>query len=217
MRKEMTILVAAALGGLLAASSTAQAKTVGYIFADINVPGSQPGSTGQNGLGMNNLGQVAGTYNDSSGDHNFLYTNGKYVTVPGAPGAVDTQIFGINDWGQMLGTAYYGNGSRDHFIDTHGKFTVIPDTISPVSINDRGDVLGFGALPLAPMVMASSTRRAFSPQLTCLAPLAPPLPPLTTSASSQERFATARDATPSSTQKASSPSSTSSTPRTSLL
>jgi uncharacterized membrane protein len=147
MRKEMTILVAAALGGVLAASSTSQAKTVGYTFTEINVPGSQPGSTGQNGLGMNNLGQITGTYNDSSGEHNFLYTNGKYVTVPGAPGAQDTQIFGINDWGQMLGTVYYGDGSHDHFIDTHGKFTLFPNPISPTSINDRGEVLGFGAFP----------------------------------------------------------------------
>ena len=112
MRKEMTIVAAAAIGGLLAASSTSQAKTVGYTFTDIDVPGSTPGSTGLNGLGMNNLGQVVGTYNDSSGDHNFLYTNGKYVTVPGAPGAFETHIFGINDWGQMLGTAYYSNGSK---------------------------------------------------------------------------------------------------------
>ena len=127
MRKEMTIVAVAALGGLLAASSTSQAKTVGYTFTEINVPGSQPGSTGQNGLGMNNLGQVTGTYNDSSGAHNFLYTNGKYVALPGAPGAFETHIVGINDWGQMLGIAYYSNGS-DNFIDTHGKFTVLPNT-----------------------------------------------------------------------------------------
>ncbi len=146
MRKEMTIVAVAALGGLLAASSTSQAKTVGYTFTEINVPGSQPGSTGQNGLGMNNLGQVAGTYNDSSGAHNFLYTNGKYVALPGAPGAFETHIVGINDRGQMLGIAYYSNGS-DNFIDTHGKFTVLPNTISPISINDRAEVLGFGAFP----------------------------------------------------------------------
>ena len=42
MRKEMTIAAVAALGGLLAASSTSQANTVGYTFTDINVPGSSP-------------------------------------------------------------------------------------------------------------------------------------------------------------------------------
>ena len=36
---------------------------------------------------------------------------------------------------------------HDNFIDTHGKFTVIPNAISPISINDRGEVLGFGAFP----------------------------------------------------------------------
>jgi hypothetical protein len=54
----LTILAAAALGGLLAAPSTSKVHALGYTFADINVPGG----TGFLGLGMNNLGQVVGTY-----------------------------------------------------------------------------------------------------------------------------------------------------------
>jgi hypothetical protein len=44
MRPTM-ILAAAALGGLLAASSTSRAYALGCTFTDIDVPGSQPGST----------------------------------------------------------------------------------------------------------------------------------------------------------------------------
>jgi hypothetical protein len=40
------ILAAAALGGLLAASSTSKVHALGYTFTVINVPGSEPESAG---------------------------------------------------------------------------------------------------------------------------------------------------------------------------
>ena len=65
---------------LTAQASTSEAHAFGYTFADINVPGSQPDSTDD--FGLNNWGQVVGTYNDSAGNFDgFLYTGGKYVTV----------------------------------------------------------------------------------------------------------------------------------------
>jgi probable HAF family extracellular repeat protein len=151
MRKETTILAAtAALGGLFALSPISKAYALGYTFADINVPGSEPGSTGFLGLSLNNLGQVVGTYFDDSGnDNGFLYSGGKYVTL-NAPGAIDTELFGINDLGQIVGTAAYSNGSVYNFIDTHGKFTSISDAISPLSgnaINDKDQVLGSLGFP----------------------------------------------------------------------
>jgi probable HAF family extracellular repeat protein len=137
------ILAATALGGLLAASSASKARDFGYTFTDINVPGSQPGSTGFLGLGMNNLGQVVGTYTDSAGNNDgFLYSGGKYVTVD-APGAIDTIVNSINDRGQILGTAFYSNGTSYNFIDTHGTFAVISNAISPQAINDRDQVFGY--------------------------------------------------------------------------
>jgi hypothetical protein len=63
------IVAAAALGGLLAASSTSKVHALGYAFTVIKVPGSEPGSTGFLGLGMNNLGQVVGTYIESAGSN----------------------------------------------------------------------------------------------------------------------------------------------------
>jgi uncharacterized membrane protein len=146
MRKEATILAAAAAVGSLLALSTSTADALGYTFTDINVPGSQPGSTGNfNGISINNLGQIAGTYIDSAGNFDgFLYTGGKYVTL-NAPGATGTFLEGINDLGQVVGTAFYSNGTSQNFIDTHGKFTVISDAISPLpenALNDKDEVLG---------------------------------------------------------------------------
>ena len=147
--RPIMILASLALGGLFATSSTSQAHAFGYTFTDLNVPGSQPYSTGYVGLGINNLGQIAGSYSDSAGNsHGFLYTGGKYVTVD-APGAMDTYVYGINDFGQILGTSYSSNGKSYVFIDTHGTFTDIADanTFFPLysSLNDRDQVLGEGA------------------------------------------------------------------------
>ncbi len=143
MRKGVTIFaVALGLNGALAAPS---AHALGYSFVDIDVPGSQAGSTGFFGLSLNNLGQVVGSYEDSAGNENgFLYSGGKYIAL-NAPGASGTFLDGINDFGQVVGTAFYSNGSGFNFIDTRGKFTVISNAISPLgsnAINDRDQVLG---------------------------------------------------------------------------
>jgi probable HAF family extracellular repeat protein len=141
--RPLIILAAAALGGLFAASSNLQARSFGYTFTDINVPGSQPDSTADTGL--NNLGQVVGTYNDSAGNSNgFLYTGGKYITVD-APGATNTFLFGINDFGQILGVSQNINtGKLDVFLDTHGTFSDVADAnaFNPLALNDRDQVLG---------------------------------------------------------------------------
>jgi len=115
----LMILAAAALGGLIAASSTSKAHALGYTFTDLNVLDSQPGSTGTfDGLAINNLVQIAGSYIDSSGNFDgSLYMGGKYVTAD-APDAIDTSIYGINDPGQAVGTASYSNGSSYDLIAT---------------------------------------------------------------------------------------------------
>jgi uncharacterized membrane protein len=143
-------LASVALGGLLGASSTSRADAFGYSFTDINVLGSQPGSTGEYGLGLNNLGQIVGSYFDSMGNsEGFLYTGGKYVTI-NAPGATDTYLYGINDFGQILGVSdNLSTGKIYVFLNTHGTFTNIADAnvFSPgySSLNDRDQVFGSGA------------------------------------------------------------------------
>jgi hypothetical protein len=60
--RPIMILAAAALGGLLAATSTSKALALGYTSTDINVPGTEPASTA--------------VYSDG-----FPYTGGKSVTI----------------------------------------------------------------------------------------------------------------------------------------
>jgi probable HAF family extracellular repeat protein len=58
-------------------------------------------------------------------------------------------VYGVNDWGQIVGVSQYSNGSAHVFLDTHGTFTTIadPNAFYPLfsSLNDRDQVFGEGA------------------------------------------------------------------------
>ena len=68
-------------------------------FTTIDVPGSF--STLANGI--NDAGQVVGTYTNSAGTFGFLESGGSYTTID-VPGATRTEANGINDAGQVVGT-----------------------------------------------------------------------------------------------------------------
>lgn len=80
---------------LSAASADAQ-----YVYTKIMVPGS----TFTEASGINNLGQVVGTFIDSVGiPHGFIYLNGVFTTVD-YPSAAHNYAFGINDAGSVVGS-----------------------------------------------------------------------------------------------------------------
>jgi probable HAF family extracellular repeat protein len=56
--------------------------------------------------GINNSGQIVGSYSDAAGDHGFLFDLGSYTTLD-VPGSAGTAVTGINDSGQIVG--YYSN------------------------------------------------------------------------------------------------------------
>ena len=90
-------LVCAALVG---AAARAEAQ---YSYTKIMVPGS----TWTEASGINNLGQVVGTYTDAAGTpHGFTYENGAYTTVD-FPAAAHNYAFGINDAGSIVGSLSY--------------------------------------------------------------------------------------------------------------
>jgi uncharacterized protein (TIGR03437 family) len=107
-----------------------------------------PGSTLTSVSGMNNSGQMVGTYQDSAGLHSFLRSSdGVTYTTITVPGASQTTATGINNLGQVVG--YYTNGSGGHgFLrSVDGTFTsfdapdAAPYTV-PSAINDRGEIVG---------------------------------------------------------------------------
>lgn len=70
-----------------------------------------PGSASTVRYGLNDLGQVVGTYDPGDGlQHGFLWTNGTTSTVD-YPGATSVTLDGINSQGVILGGATDANGS----------------------------------------------------------------------------------------------------------
>ncbi len=87
----------------------------GVLSAGTITPVSVPGSPTTYAFGINNLGQVAGSYTDQASGlgprHGFVYRDGTYTTFD-IPGATETLASGINDFGQVVG--YYVDGTGDH-------------------------------------------------------------------------------------------------------
>ncbi len=71
-----------------------------------------PGALATFALGINDPGEVAGSYNDATGNaHGFLLVRGSFSTID-FPGALDTLARGINNPGAIVG----------FYRDTTGKF-----------------------------------------------------------------------------------------------
>jgi probable HAF family extracellular repeat protein len=88
------------------------AHAIVYSFTRIDVPGAY----NTEAFGINNLGQIVGSYADSNstGPHGFLARAGKFSVID-VPGAVDTVASGINNLGQIVGS-YFLNGTRHGFV-----------------------------------------------------------------------------------------------------
>jgi probable HAF family extracellular repeat protein len=109
------------------------------------------GTTSTAALGINNAGQIVGSYSDSGlKGHGFLYTNGTYTALddPSA-NVVNTGASGINDLGQVVGL--YNTLTNVDFFQSFvfrysgGTYTtVIGGALSPnpTGINNAGDIIG---------------------------------------------------------------------------
>jgi len=76
---------------------------------------SFPGATVTEALGLNNLGQVVGTYTDAAGNpQGFIYSGGVFTPL-NDPGAIQTTVNGINNFGHIVGFALE-NGNTVGFV-----------------------------------------------------------------------------------------------------
>lgn len=98
------------------------------------------GSNGwTNVTGINDSGEIVGTYYDGVHQHGFLYQGGNYTTING-PSGTDTQINGINNLSQIVGTSFDANtGVLQGFVAT-------PDTNAPELFTSGADTVNFNSL-----------------------------------------------------------------------
>jgi probable HAF family extracellular repeat protein len=79
--------------------STAGTASAQYTYTKI----MYPGSVWTEVAGINDAGQIVGTYTPPTGIvHGFVYQNGVYTTID-MPGMAHNYLFGINDAGHMVG------------------------------------------------------------------------------------------------------------------
>jgi probable HAF family extracellular repeat protein len=113
----------------------------GTSFTILDYPGSftVPEQNSTVATGINDEGNIIGTYEDSSGDFNgFLYSNGVFMTIDGAGG--NTTLSGINNSGQIVGATQTGG-----FVYSGGTFTPTlgPNGVAldPRGINNNGQIV----------------------------------------------------------------------------
>jgi hypothetical protein len=88
--------------------------TSGGTTTTYNYPGSAAASTRV--IGIDAAGDVAGDYQDASGNgHGFIYTGGAYYDID-APTATATAVVGINSLGSLVGNYRVGQGPIQAFI-----------------------------------------------------------------------------------------------------
>ena len=78
-----------------------------------------PGASATQAFGLNDEGEVVGTYNIGTGDnavtHGFTWMHGKFTTVD-YPMASATFINGVNDEGDIVGFYTDAKGNTDGFV-----------------------------------------------------------------------------------------------------
>src|SRR5215471_16627464 len=104
----LAMFAMAAFGGV----ETAFADSI-YSFTTIDVPGAL--STNANGI--NDSGQIVGSFWDGLNGHGFfLDVDGSFTTID-VPGASSTGASGINNSGQIVGSFVDATGAHGFFLD----------------------------------------------------------------------------------------------------
>jgi probable HAF family extracellular repeat protein len=86
---------------------------------------SPPGSVSTQAQGINDKGQIVGTYLDTGGNqHGFLRTSGKYTTLD-VPGDTASDAWAINNKGLITIFAANTSGSYDSFLFNGKSYTEI--------------------------------------------------------------------------------------------
>jgi hypothetical protein len=106
-----------------------------------------PGAVSTFAFGINDAGQIVGSYTESGGRQRGYIRNGTTFTTIDYPSAQTTRVTGINNAGDMVGCYDSGALCNSGFLLSGGTFTPIAypgsTTTVPLGINDDDDIVGF--------------------------------------------------------------------------
>jgi hypothetical protein len=115
-----------------------------------------PGAVQTQVIGINNAGDLCGSYMDQAGvTHGFVRIDGSYSTVD-FPGSTFNQLLGLNDDGEAAGYYQDSAGTQYPYTVQNGMFTTL-DSILPANtsaqatgVNNAGEASGFLVVNEAP-------------------------------------------------------------------
>lgn len=97
--------------------------------------------------GLNDSGQVAGYYRNSTSELGFLYSNGSYTTISDPEYYNGQRAWGINNSGQVVGVGNSGIFQQLGYMYNGSTYTTIEvpssNNTTPLSINNNGQIAGF--------------------------------------------------------------------------
>ena len=131
-----------AVGQIVFGYYTGSYLYAGGTFTRIDVPGA----TQTNARGINDAGQITGSYSDRAGrSHGFVYAGGAFTTLD-VPGAPYTSMSGINDAGQIVGSYQDASGTALGFLYSGGIYRsfAAPGAVATYAdgINAAGQIVG---------------------------------------------------------------------------
>jgi uncharacterized membrane protein len=96
-------------------------------------------------MGLNDRGQIVGSFQSGGLTHGFLLADGELTQID-VPDATATFASGINNLGRIVGVYLTTGGTAVYGRHLDGSFSLIDipgaGTILRVSINDSGDIAG---------------------------------------------------------------------------
>jgi hypothetical protein len=149
MRLVSVLSITAALVGIASAAPASQPGfgywSMGFIYSNGHYTRLFiPGSGGGVASGLNNIGDVVGSFDDNGVTKGFVDSEGKYRTVY-VPGSSYTDTSGINDSGTISGRFETGSGIKG-FLYSGGSYTKlsIPGAFytETIGVNSSGVVAG---------------------------------------------------------------------------
>jgi|SRR2546423_1577423 probable HAF family extracellular repeat protein len=102
-----------------------------YNYTTLDDPGATQGTFAS---GINDAGQIVGTYLTGTGVHGFVYSGGTFTTLDD-PSGIKTFATGINSAGHIVGY-YTDSGGHDHAFFFSGGFDTLNNPLGNVVGND---------------------------------------------------------------------------------